>query len=172
MSRKKNKKNSPASNSAAVPEKPVEPQRKETPAEFVASIISTLIVALYIITFVLQPFKIPSGSMEKTLLVGDHLFVDRISLSPAAKWAPLHYSEVHRGDIMVFYSPAQPDLHLVKRVIGLPGDRIHLKDGVVYRNGEKLPSAYVFTDLDMQPYDSYAANFPTIPPDQANIPLN
>ena len=89
-------------------------------------------------TFVFQNFVIPSGSMEKTLLVGDHVFVDRITLAPPTKWAPfVHYRDVQRGDIIVFNkpNPETPDLILVKRAIGIPGDRIHLEAGIVYLNG-------------------------------------
>jgi len=84
-------------------------------------------------TFVFQNYVIPSGSMEKTLLVGDHVFVDRITLAPETRWAPfVHYRDVRRGDIIVFMkpNPETPDLVLVKRAIGIPGDRIHLEHGL------------------------------------------
>jgi signal peptidase I len=74
--------------------------------EAVASICSVLVVGLFILTFLGQNFVIPSGSMEKTLLVGDHLVVDRITLAPPAKWMPLvHYREPKRGDVVVFLKP-------------------------------------------------------------------
>src|ERR1700739_2030248 len=80
---------------------------KETPLEAVASICSVLVVGLFSLTFIGQNFVIPSGSMENTLLVGDHLLVDRITLAPATKWMPLvHYREPRRGDIVVFIRPA------------------------------------------------------------------
>ena len=83
---------------------------EETPFEAVASICSVLVVGLFILTFLAQNFVIPSGSMENTLLVGDHLVVDRITLAPPAKWMPLvHYREPKRGDIVVFLKPV-PDL--------------------------------------------------------------
>src|SRR5277367_2834452 len=86
------------SDAASVPAKP-----DETPFEAVASICSVLVVGLYILTFLAQNFVIPSGSMEKTLLVGDHLVVDRITLAPEASWMPLvHYREPRHGDIVVF----------------------------------------------------------------------
>src|ERR1035437_1088623 len=118
---------------------PAEQRVEETPFEALASICSVLVVGLYILTFLGQNFVIPSGSMEKTLLVGDHLVVDRITLAPPAKWMPLvHYREPRRGDIVVFIKPVtDPDadgnpqyLILVKRLIGVPGDRIHLRDGI------------------------------------------
>jgi signal peptidase I len=117
---------------------------EETPFEAVASVCSVLVIGLFILTFLGQNFVIPSGSMEKTLLVGDHLLVDRITLAPAAKWMPLvHYREPHRNDIVVFLKPAaDPDAEgnptypfLVKRLIGVPGDHIHLRNGIVVVNG-------------------------------------
>src|SRR5246127_825791 len=115
----------------ANPSKPPAPARpdppphkiKETPFEAIASTCSVLVVGLFILTFLGQNFVIPSGSMENTLLVGDHLLVDRITLAPPSKWFPLeHYREPRRGDIIVFLKPGYPDLFLVKRLIAVPGD--------------------------------------------------
>src|SRR5215469_14853903 len=122
---------------------PDEKSHEETPFEAAASICSVLVVGLFILTFIAQNFVIPSGSMEKTLLVGDHLVVDRISLAPPAKWMPLvHYREPRRGDIVVFIKPGELDsegkptiLFLVKRLIGVPGDHIHLRNGIPIING-------------------------------------
>ena len=127
---------------------PVEDKVEETPYEFVASMCSLLVVGLFILTFLGQNYVIPSGSMEKTLLVGDHLVVDRITLAPPARWMPLvHYREPKRGDIVVFIKPVpdpdpDPDadgkpqyLTLVKRLVGVPGDHIHLRNGIVILNG-------------------------------------
>ncbi len=106
----------------------------------------TLVAAIFIITFNVQAFEIPSGSMEKTLLIGDHLLVDRIRFAPPPHWLPgvLPYRPVRHGDIMVFMTPVRSEkgVHLVKRVIGLPGDRIRLVNGVVYRNGRPLREPY------------------------------
>jgi signal peptidase I len=110
----------------------------ETPLEALSSICAVLAVGLFVMTFVSQNFVIPSGSMEKTLLIGDHVLVDRITFAPPTKWAPfVHYREPRRGDVVVFLkpNPESPDLVLVKRLIGVPGDRIHLVNGVVYLNG-------------------------------------
>src|SRR5438270_6077657 len=110
---------------------PEEPKKvKETFWEAVASTASVLVVGLFILYFLGQNFVIPSGSMENTLLIGDHLLVDRITLAPAPKWMPLvRYREPRRGDIVVFLRPApepEPDadgnpqyLTLVKRLIGV-----------------------------------------------------
>jgi signal peptidase I len=112
-------------------------KHRESPIEFVSSMATVVAVALFIITFNIQAFEIPTTSMENTLLVGDHVFVDRITVAPDSKWDSVeHHRVIQHGDIIVFYSVETPDLHLVKRVIGVPGDRIHLRNGVVYRNGE------------------------------------
>ena len=122
-----------------------EAEPKETTVEFLVSLAAVLVTGLFIITFVLQAFEIPSSSMEDTLLIGDHLFVNREQFAPPTKWMGplLPYRQIQRGDIIVFLSPAEAGLHLVKRVVGVPGDRIHLRDGNVYRNGEKLAEPYV-----------------------------
>src|SRR6201998_3737300 len=110
-----------------VGEAPASEHVEETPFEAVASSCSVLVVGLFILTFLAQNFVIPSGSMENTLLVGDHLVVDRITLAPPSHWMPLvHYREPKRNDIVVFLKPGEPDLFLVKRLIGVPGDHIHL----------------------------------------------
>src|SRR5512140_264538 len=113
---------------------------KETTVEFLASLAAVLVTGLFIITFVLQAFEIPSSSMENTLLIGDHVFVNRVQFAPPTRWAGplLPYRDIRRQDIVVFLSPAEPGLYVVKRVIGVPGDRIHLRNGQVFRNGEKL----------------------------------
>jgi signal peptidase I len=147
---------------------------EETPFEAVASICSVLVVGLFILTFLAQNFVIPSGSMENTLLVGDHLVVDRITLAPPSKWMPLvHYREPRRGDIIVFIKPVpepQPDAEgkpqyffLVKRLVGIPGDHIHLRDGVVILNGvaQDQPHAQPTTPEN---YSVFLDEFPSEPP--------
>jgi signal peptidase I len=141
---------------------------EETPFEAFASICSVLVVGLFILTFLGQNFVIPSGSMEKTLLVGDHLLVDRITLAPPTKWMPLvHYREPKRGDIVVFIKPvadAQGNyLILVKRLIGVPGDHIHLRNGIVILNGvaQDQPHAQRTTPENHQ---DFLDEFPSIPP--------
>jgi len=140
----------------------------ETYVEGFASTCSVLAVGLFVLTFVFQNFVIPSSSMASTLLVGDHVMVERETLAPAAKWVPfVHYREVHRGDIIVFYKPReQPNgehIFLVKRVIGIPGDRIHLRNGIVYLNGvaQDEPQAAKPTSAN---YDAYVNDFPSIDP--------
>jgi len=117
----------------------------ETSLEAFASVCVMLSVYLFVIGFIFQNFGIPSPSMVNALLVGDHLLVDRVTLAPATKWAPIvHYRPVQRGDIIVFMKPHTevPDMILVKRAIGLPGDRIHLRKGVVYLNGVAQTEPY------------------------------
>ncbi len=142
---------------------------RETTVEFLASLAAVLVTGLFIITFVVQAFEIPSSSMENTLLIGDHVFVNRIQFSPKTSWiAPiLPYREIKRGDIFVFLHPAEPGLYVVKRVMGLPGDHIHLRDGVVYRNGEKLDEPYVIHNPN-ENYNPYRDNFPAVPPSEMN----
>ena len=157
------KTNSPAQEQTA-PDA-VEKKVEETPFEAVASICSVLVVGLFILTFLGQNFVIPSGSMEKTLLVGDHLVVDRITLAPTAKWMPLvHYREPKRNDIVVFLKPGEPDLFLVKRLIGVPGDHIHLRNGVVILNGvaQSLPPSAEATTPEN--HQEFLDEFPSMPP--------
>jgi signal peptidase I len=171
----KKKTPTPKTPSEAQPATESAPERvEETPFEAVASICSILVIGLFILTFLGQNFVIPSGSMEKTLLVGDHLVVDRITLSPPTTWMPLvHYREPRRGDIVVFIKPV-PDLDadgipqyliLVKRLVGVPGDHIHLHDGVVILNGvaQNLPKDG--DNSDGNPGEKeYLDEFPSIPP--------
>ncbi len=144
---------------------------EETPFEALASICSVLVVGLFILTFLGQNFVIPSGSMEKTLLVGDHLVVDRITLAPPTNWMPLvHYREPRHGDIVVFLKPV-PDLvdgqpviqFLVKRLVGVPGDHIHLHNGIVSINGvaQAQPHAEPTTPEN---HRDFLDEFPSVPP--------
>src|SRR5579875_2187817 len=147
----------------------VKARHEETPLEAFSSICGVLAVGLFVLVFVFQNFAIPSSSMVKTLLVGDHVLVDRITLAPPAHWAPfVHYRNVERGDIIVFYKPTvEPNgehLFLVKRVIGIPGDRIHLQNGVVYRNGVALHEPHVNYPPADPEFNAYRDDFPSVPP--------
>ncbi len=140
---------------------------KETMVEFFASLAAVLVTGLFIITFIVQAFEIPSSSMENTLLIGDHVFVNRIKFAPKTSGAtPLvPYRDVNFQDIVVFLHPDPPQAgtYVVKRIIGLPGDRIHLRDGVVYRNGVALDEPYIDHDRD-NPGDLYRNSFPSVAP--------
>jgi signal peptidase I len=141
------------------------PQEKETVMELIGSMAVVLVTLLFIVTFNTQAFEIPTSSMMNTLLIGDHLFVDRITAAPKAEWVgPLiPYHDLQRGDIVVFLSVTQPGQHIVKRVIGISGDRIRLEDGIVYRNGEKLDEPYVIHSRG--DYSPYRDNFPAVAPE-------
>jgi signal peptidase I len=141
---------------------------EETPFEALASICSVLVIGMFILTFLAQNFVIPSGSMEKTLLVGDHLLVDRITLATGTSWMPLvHYREPKHGDIVVFLKPGNPDLFLVRRLIGVPGDHIHLRNGVVILNGvaQNEPYAKLWPE---DTYYPYIDDFPSVATSEAN----
>ena len=141
---------------------------RETTVEFLASLAAVLVTGLFIITFIVQAFEIPSSSMENTLLIGDHVFVNREQFAPRTQWLGpiLPYRQIHHGDIVVFLSPAEPGLYVVKRIIGIPGDRIHLRDGVVYRDGEKLDEPYVIHQGGEASYNPYRDNFPAVAPSE------
>lgn len=134
--------------------------------EFISSMAIVLVTGLFIVTFNMQAFEIPSPSMLNTLLIGDHVFVDRITVAPKTTWAGplLPYSDIKDGDIIVFLSPIEPGLHVVKRIIGIPGDRIRLRNGIVYRNGQRVDEEnYVIRSSHN--YVPYRDEFPAVPPD-------
>ena len=147
------------------PDASTEPQ-EETPIEFLASLASVLVTGLFIITFVLQAFEIPSGSMEDSLLIGDHVFVNRVQFAPPSGGLGklLPYRTPHRDEVAVFVSPLQPGLFLVKRIIGVPGDHLRLRDGAVYRNGEKLVEPYTKHAAPGE-RSPYVNNFPSVLPE-------
>jgi signal peptidase I len=134
---------------------------RELPRGFVAEWAVTIILLLFGTTTLVQAFVIPTGSMEDTLLIGDHLLVDKLAYAPGGPVSShlLPYNGVKRGDIIVFRYPVDIRQTFVKRVIGVPGDRIHLVDKQVYRNGEKLVEPYKFHKTDY--IDPYRDNFPS-----------
>jgi signal peptidase I len=129
--------------------------------EYIESLLVTIILALFGTTFIVQAFKIPSQSMEPTLLVGDHLLVNKFIFGGRGHWydLPLPYRAIHRGDVIVFKFPYQDHPHYVKRVIGLPGDRVKIVDQKVYVNGDKLDEPYAYHD-PAAAYDPFLYNFP------------
>src|ERR1700681_1005537 len=106
--------------------------------EYIESLLVTVILALFGTTFVVQAFKIPSQSMEPTLLVGDHLLVNKFIFGGSGAWyeSLLPYRAGRRGDIIVFKYPFDDHPYYVKRVIGIPGDRVRIVDQQVYVNGQ------------------------------------
>src|SRR5260370_11387791 len=128
----------------AVREATTKPERRADEAtfsEYMESLLVTVILALFGTTFIVQAFKIPSASMEGTLLIGDHLLVNKFIFGGHDAWYEklLPYRPLERGDIIVFKYPYLDHQHFVKRVIGLPGERLRLEDRRVYLN-RKLPN--------------------------------
>ena len=110
----------------------------------VQSLLGTIVIAVFVITFVVQAFQIPSQSMENTLLVGDYLLVNKLCYGePGLGDHIMPYQKIARGDIIVFHYPVDPAQHFVKRVIGLPGDRLRMVNKRVLINGKPLDEPYV-----------------------------
>ena len=119
--------------------------QKSTLREYFESILVAVVLALFVRTFVFQAFKIPTGSMKPNLLVGDHLIVNKFIFAPTAsaiERALLPMREIRRGDIIVFKFPEEPERDFIKRVIGLPGDTLELKNQTVHVNGQPLKEDY------------------------------
>ena len=128
--------------------------------EMARSLTCVVVIAVFILTFIVQPFRIPSESMEHTLLVGDFLLVNKTAYAPAGTWGwLLPYHRLRRGDIIVFHFPIDPSLHVVKRVIGLPGDHVRLENGQVWVNGVQIPEPYA--TFEPAYADEFRDNFPT-----------
>ena len=131
------------------------PKRKSIVREYAEAILVALLLALFIRTFVVQAFKIPSGSMKNTLLIGDHILVNKFLYGvknpfSGNTWIPV--KQPQRRDIVVFRYPVNPSQDYIKRVIGLPGDRIEVKDKKVYVNGELQSEDYaIFLDNKIIP---------------------
>jgi signal peptidase I len=123
------------------------------------SLLGTIVIAIFVITFIVQAFQIPSESMENTLLVGDYLLVDKLCYGgrgPGDHILP--YRKIQRGDVIVFHYPVDPKQHFVKRVIGVPGDRLRMVNKTVYINGKPLTEPYVrFIE---PPSNLFRDNFP------------
>jgi len=126
------------------------PAPREGPLRAMKSVFEIIVIACFVTTFIAQPFQIPTGSMTPTLRVGDFLLVDKQTFAlgsehdGAGRYGVLPKSSVQRGDIIVFHWPVDPSMHLVKRVIGVPGDRIRLRHGRVWLNGEPLAEPYAY----------------------------
>lgn len=118
--------------------------KKSTLREYFESIVITAVLALFATTFVVQAFKIPTGSMESNLLIGDHLLVNKFvyGLHPTALGRVLPYKDLKRGDVVVFKYPNTPEVAYVKRLIGLPGEKVEIVGRTVYIDGEPLEEKY------------------------------
>ncbi len=120
--------------------------KKSTAREYFESIVIAVILALFIRTWSVQAFKIPTGSMEQNLLIGDHLLVNKFVFSPTAARLErmlLPTGQVKRGDILVFKYPEVPERDFIKRVIGLPGETLEVRDKRVYIDGSSLDEPYL-----------------------------
>ncbi|MHC5306765.1 signal peptidase I [Bartonella sp. LJL80] len=150
-------------------------KKKGGTMEFLSVVIQALLLAMVIRTFFFQPFTIPSGSMRPTLLVGDYLFVSKyaygyskfsLPMSPNLFSGRIWGAEPKRGDVLVFRLPSNTDIDYIKRVVGLPGDRIQVRQGVLYINDEAVPRELVgqidnadITEVN-RPVDVYRETMP------------
>ena len=149
---------------------------KSTFREYLESIVVAVILALFIRTWVVQAFKIPTGSMEQNLLIGDHLMVNKFVFGPTAldsERVVLPVDSIERGDVIVFKYPEDPERDFIKRVIGLPGNIIELRDREVYVDGQALEEPYVYhfdfsggriINNEFDPRNNFGPV--TVPPDQ------
>ena len=132
------------------------------------SLAVTVVIAIFVITFIVQAFQIPSESMENTLLIGDYLLVDKAHYSSGGTWGQiLPYRGIQRGDIIVFRYPVNPQQHFVKRVIGLPGDRVRMVNRQVFVNGIPLREKYAIYRSTI--HDAYRDDFPDTKVLNANV---
>jgi signal peptidase I len=157
-----------AAEAAAAKKKPA--KEAEPVRNTIAEWAVTILLLLFGTTTLVQAFVIPTGSMEDTLLVGDHLLVDKLAYAPAGSISKyiLPYEEPKHGDIIVFRYPGDITQTFVKRVIGVPGDHLKMVERGLYRNGVKLNEPYVYHKL---PYEESRDNFPSqSPPYQDGLP--
>jgi signal peptidase I len=142
---------------------PTETPRLEPSRGFLAELVVIALILLFGTSYLIQLFVIPSGSMEGTLLIGDHLVVDKLSYAPSGPISRylLPYTEVKRGDIIVFRYPVDLTQTFVKRCIGLPGDHLRLVNKKLVLNGHPVNEPYVYNKSEI--IDSYRDNFPGIP---------
>jgi len=122
------------------------PFKKSVVREYFESIVIAVILALFVRTWVVQAFKIPTGSMENNLLIGDHLLVNKFIFGPtplSIGRATLPVRPIRRGDIIVFKYPEEPERDFIKRVIGLPGETVEMRNKKIYINGQPIDEPYV-----------------------------
>ncbi len=147
-----------------------ETHRKGKLREYLEAFAIALLIALVVRTFVIQAFKIPSGSMENTLLIGDHIFVNKFLYGyhiPYTNGRVLQFASPRRGDIIVFVFPEDPSKDFIKRVIAVPGDTVEIRHKVVLINGEPLHEDYTrFADGDA--VDGFVRSRDNLPP--VNVP--
>ena len=148
--------------------------RKSVAREYLEAVLIALVLALVIRTFFIQAYMIPSGSMEPTLLIGDHILVSKMAYGirlpdsilglhmvglPLGRYL-VHFGDIHRGDVIVFVHPQERDKDLIKRVIGLPGDKVQIKSGRVWLNGSPMNDPHARLELpDGQRFEVLRDNF-------------
>ncbi len=146
--------------SQAQPVAPAPPPARERSVMFsLQSLVGTIVIAIFVISFTVQAFQIPSESMEKTLLIGDYLLVDKAHYGHSGIWSWLMpYRPIRNQDIIVFRYPVNPQQHFVKRVVAIPGDRVRLINKHVYVNGVRQDDAYATFNWAWR--DRFRDNFP------------
>jgi signal peptidase I len=157
----------PAASVQAPVQRLPEVRRSKQPAQgeassSIQSLLGTIVIAVFVITFIVQAFQIPSPSMENTLLVGDYLLVNKLVYGSSGGVGDflMPYRRIRRGDIVVFHYPVNPAQHFVKRVVGIPGDRVRLVNKQVFVNGTPLKEPYVHYTRPAD--DFFRDNFPRL----------
>ncbi len=148
------------------------PTPPDGPLSAIKALLEIVIAAIFLVTFVVQPSRIPSASMLPAIHVGDLLLLDKQSFAPSGTPSGilarlLPPTVVRRGDLVVFHYPADPSLHLVKRVIGLPGDRLRMRDGHVLIDGQPLAEPYAF--YSAAPPNEFRDDFPSLRDADPNV---
>jgi signal peptidase I len=148
--------------------------RKSVGREYLESVVVAIMLALFIRTFIVQAFKIPTGSMEQNLLIGDHLLVNKLLYSPSAgAWEDALFAkrDVRRGDVIVFKFPEDPARDFIKRVVALPGETVAVRGKAIYINGKLLKEDYTFFGGNLgEPRKEQATGPEQLPPEAAENP--
>ena len=151
----------PTAASARPPRRRRSPPLHSEALVLVRSLLEIVVIAIFIVTFVVQPFRIPSESMQPTLFVGDFGLADKQAFAFEGRLARLlPPGRVERGDLMIFHYPVDPHEYLIKRVVGVPGDRIRLRSGRVWIDGQPLAEPYAF--YSPSPANAFRDEFPTV----------
>ena len=125
--------------------------------DFIEQGLITVVMALFLMTFIAQAVQVPTGSMQNTINIGDNLFVNKFVFGSPTSWLRwlLPTREIHRGDVIVFKLPSDPKTNYVKRVIGLPGDKVHVRGREVYVNDQLIPEQHVL--VKVAGFEDYSA---------------